>query len=173
MSDPAHKLPLRGDPKRNVFRVYRDVRFSKDKIPYKTHAAAHLTRDGIKGAPGGLYIHIEPGKCFLAAGFFRPEPAFFLRWRQQMIADPERFLDLVAEYRRKKSISLASSHELKTMPRGFKEHAESPIGPYLRWKSFVLSRSVTDIAVSRRDLVKATLSFARQAQPILDFGWML
>ncbi len=59
------------------------------------------------------------------------------------------------------------------MPRGFKEHAESPIGPYLRWKNFVLSRSVTDIAVSRRDLVKATLSFARQAQPILDFGWML
>ena len=173
VSDPAHKLPLRGDPKRNVFRVHRDVRFSKDKRPYKTHAAAYLTRDGVKGAPGGLYIHIEPGKCLLAAGFFRPESAFLLRWRQRMVADPERFLDLVARYRAKKSISLASHHELKTMPRGFKEYAETPIGSYLRWKDFLLSRPVSEAIVSRRDLVKTTLSFARQVQPLLEFGWAL
>ena len=51
LSDPAHQLPIRGDPKRNVFRGYRDVRFSKNKTPYKTHAAAYLTRDVSKGRP--------------------------------------------------------------------------------------------------------------------------
>ena len=75
LSDPAHALPLRGDPKRAVFRVYRDVRFSKDKSPYKTHAAAYLARGGVRGDPGDLYIHIEPKKCFLGAGFFMPDSA--------------------------------------------------------------------------------------------------
>jgi uncharacterized protein (TIGR02453 family) len=51
-------IPLAGDPKKAVFRIYRDVRFSKEKLPYKTHAGAILTRDGIKGASGILYIHI-------------------------------------------------------------------------------------------------------------------
>ncbi len=173
VSDPAHKLPLRGDPKRNVFRIYRDVRFSKDKRPYKTHAAAYLTRDGEKGVPGGLYIHIEPGSCLLAAGFFRPDSALLLRWRQRMIAEPERFLDLVAGYRAKKSVNFRTHHELKTMPRGFKDYADAPIGLYLRWKDFLVSRPIADAAVSRRDLVKTTLTFARHVQPLLEFGWAL
>jgi uncharacterized protein (DUF2461 family) len=56
----ARDLPLAGDPKRSVFRIHRDVRFSKDKRPYKTHGSATLTRDGPKLSPGLLYVHIEP-----------------------------------------------------------------------------------------------------------------
>lgn len=56
----ARDLPLSGDPKRSVFRIHRDVRFSKDKRPYKTHVSATLTRDGQKMSPGMLYVHIEP-----------------------------------------------------------------------------------------------------------------
>ena len=173
LSDPAHQLPIRGDPKRNVFRGYRDVRFSKNKTPYKTHAAAYLTRDGVKGAPGVLYIHIEPGNCRLGAGFFMPNSALLLRWRQRMIADPESFLELVTSYGKQKAVSLGSHRELKTMPRGFKEHADTPIGPYLRWKNFLLSRKITDAQASHRAFAKTTLAFARQAQPLLKFGWAL
>jgi uncharacterized protein (DUF2461 family) len=56
----ARDLPLAGDPKRSVFRIHRDVRFSKDKRPYKTHVSATLTRDGQKLSPGLVYVHIEP-----------------------------------------------------------------------------------------------------------------
>ena len=63
-------FPVQGDPKRGMFRVHRDVRFAKDKSPYKTHAGAVLTRSGGKGDPGIVYIHIEPGACFLSAGFY-------------------------------------------------------------------------------------------------------
>jgi uncharacterized protein (DUF2461 family) len=56
----ARDLPLAGDPKKSVFRIHRDVRFSKDKRPYKTHVSATLTRDGQKLSPGLLYVHIEP-----------------------------------------------------------------------------------------------------------------
>jgi uncharacterized protein (DUF2461 family) len=57
----ARDLPLAGDPKKSVFRIHRDVRFSKDKRPYKTHVSATLTRDGQKLSPGLVYVHIEPG----------------------------------------------------------------------------------------------------------------
>ena len=56
----ARDLPLAGDPKKSVFRIHRDVRFSKDKRPYKTHVSATLTRDGQKLSPGLVYVHIEP-----------------------------------------------------------------------------------------------------------------
>jgi len=56
----ARDLPLAGDPKKSVFRIHRDVRFSKDKKPYKTHVSATLTRDGLKLSPGLVYVHIEP-----------------------------------------------------------------------------------------------------------------
>ena len=56
----ARGLPLAGDPKKSVFRIHRDVRFSKDKRPYKTHVSATLTRDGLKLSPGLVYVHIEP-----------------------------------------------------------------------------------------------------------------
>ena len=173
VSDPSNGLPLRGDPKRNIFRIYRDVRFSKDKRPYKTHAAAYLTRDGIKGAAGGLYIHIEPANCFLGAGFFMPDSAFLLRWRQRMVAEPDRFLALVATYRKQRGVALSSHQELKTLPRGFKEYTDDPIAPYLRWKDFLISRQAKDADLSNRSFVKQALTFAHQSLPLLQFGWEL
>ncbi len=67
------KIPLRGDGKRSIFRLNRDIRFSKDKSPYKTHAGAVMTRSGSKKDNGLLYIHIDPTGCFTAAGFYMPE----------------------------------------------------------------------------------------------------
>lgn len=67
----ARDLPLAGDPKKSVFRIHRDVRFSKDKKPYKTHVSATLTRDGLKLSPGLVYVHIEPEDG--AAPAFDPE----------------------------------------------------------------------------------------------------
>ena len=68
-------LPLRGDRKASLFRINRDVRFSKDKHPYNTHASAVLTRTGTKQGNGLLYVHVSPEESFAAAGFYQPATA--------------------------------------------------------------------------------------------------
>src|SRR3984885_13775645 len=67
------KIPIKGDRKSSMFRIHRDVRFSANKDPYKTHAGAVLTRSGNKNEPGLIYFPLSPDECFLAAGFHLPE----------------------------------------------------------------------------------------------------
>jgi uncharacterized protein (TIGR02453 family) len=87
-------LPLVGDPRHGIFRIYRDVRFSPDKRLYKTHAGAVLTRSGGRRDPGVLYIHVAPGESMVAAGFWHPEPALLARLRRAVLADPDDFLSI-------------------------------------------------------------------------------
>ena len=75
------KTPLKGDRKASLFRIHRDVRFAKDKSPYKTNAGAVLTRTGTKNDPGLIYIHVAADGCFVAAGFYQPEPEALARPR--------------------------------------------------------------------------------------------
>src|ERR1700736_2567603 len=81
--------PLVGDPRRGIFRIYRDVRFSPDKRLYKAHAGAVLTRSGGWRDPGVLYIHVAPGQSMAAAGFWHPEPALLTRLRRAGLGDPD------------------------------------------------------------------------------------
>ena len=67
------KIPIKGDRKSSLFRIHRDVRFSANKDPYKTHAGVVLTRSGNKNDPGLLYFHLSPEECFFAAGFYLPD----------------------------------------------------------------------------------------------------
>src|SRR5271169_3242985 len=85
-------LPLIGDPRHGIFRIYRDVRFSPDKRLYKTHAGAVLTRSGRKRDPGLLYLHVAPAESMVAAGFWHPEPDLLRRLRQAILDDPDEFL---------------------------------------------------------------------------------
>src|SRR5215472_17917954 len=94
------RLPLVGDPRRGMFRIYRDVRFSPDKRLYKTHAAAVLTRSGGKRDPGVLYVHVAPGESMVAAGFWHPEPDRLARLRRAILADADAFLKLVVRLER-------------------------------------------------------------------------
>src|SRR5947209_1204110 len=85
-------IPLVGDPRHGIFRIYRDVRFSPDKRLYKTHAGAVLTRSGHKRDPGLLYFHVAPADSMVAAGFWHPEPALLTRLRRAIMEDQEEFL---------------------------------------------------------------------------------
>ena len=72
----------------SLFRIYRDVRFSKDKSPYKTHAAAHFQSGG-KGVHGpGYYLHLEPGECFIGGGMWMPEPKVLDEIRNRIVDKP-------------------------------------------------------------------------------------
>ena len=165
-------LPVRGDPKRGMFRIYRDVRFSKDKQPYKTHAGAVLTRSGAKGDPGIVYIHVEPGASFLSAGFYAIERDFLTAWRTRMAERPDEFLDLVAPFAGARGkYKLRHRGSLKTMPRGFQQHADGPVADYLKWQHFLISRRLTDKQVQSPKLVDAIAEMAEVGRPLLDYGW--
>lgn len=87
-------IPLTGDPKRSLFRIHRDVRFSHDKSPYKTHGGAVLTRDGTKTCQGLLYVHISPEGSFTAAGFYHPDAGQLAALRQAIATSPEQFQEV-------------------------------------------------------------------------------
>ena len=110
-------LPVRGDPSKAIFRIYRDIRFSKNKQPYKTHAGAVLSRTGSRGDPGAVYIHIQPGNCFVSAGFWRIDPPALTAWRRRMVDDPEEWLSIVGPYADGEDPAyMRTISALKTMP---------------------------------------------------------
>ena len=176
---PENKgLAVRGDPKGSLFRIHRDVRFSKDKRPYKTHIGAILSRSGGRKENGIVYIHIAPDRCFIGAGFYRPDTPLLNKWRQKIVDDPEEFEDVVETVtaspgRGKKGHYMRSVDELQTMPRGFKEHADAPYADYLRWKSFLVMRDVTRKEAGGKGFVGIVRDFARQSEPLLRYGWAL
>ena len=119
----ARRIPLRGDPQRAMFRIQRDVHFSRDKRPYKTHAGATLTRDGGRLSPGLLYIHIDPEGCFTAAGFWQPEPAALDAIRRAIAGKPAQFKRALSA----QGLALSPDEDaLKRPPRGH-EAVEDPV----------------------------------------------
>ena len=166
----AQGIPLGGDPKKAIFRVHRDVRFSKEKLPYKTHAGAVLTRDGIKGASGILYIHIDPEGCWLAAGFHAPNPEQLGAIREAIYIDPPRFQVVRADLA-KAGLTLDTSETLSRMPRDYQDAADWPVADALRLKRFVVRRPVSEGLVGGPGLVGAAVAFAGEAEALLRFGW--
>ena len=162
-------LLLAGDPQRSLFRIYRDTRFSNNKSPYKTHVSAYLSPTGDKDAQGGVYVHIEPEKCFLAAGYWHPESALLRRWRSYMVEAPDAFLGL-ADTLAACTLAFGTDETLKRLPRGFENHADGPLADALRLKSFVVSRAVDDVDTMTPDFTAQVLAFAADVQPLARYG---
>lgn len=164
------ELPLRGDPKGSVFRLHRDIRFSKDKSPYKTNAAALLTRDGTKTSPGLLYLHIKPGGSFVALGFHLPAPPQLAALRAGIVAEPALWLELETTLARA-GLTLSREAALTRLPKGFVEDDVAEVADALRLKSFVVSRELPQAALGGPALVDDIVGFARAGLPLLTFGW--
>jgi uncharacterized protein (TIGR02453 family) len=129
--------------KSKMMRIYRDVRFSKDKTPYKVHFANSYARLG-KDLRGGYFLRIRPGASFLAGGFWEPSKEDLFRIRKEIELDASEIKEVLKEKNFKKYFGgkFESFSELKTAPRGFdKEHPDVAL---LRKKGFIASRSFTD-----------------------------
>jgi uncharacterized protein (TIGR02453 family) len=163
-------LPLVADPRRAIFRIYRDVRFSRDKRLYKTHAGAVLTRSGDKGNPGLLYLHLAPQESMVAAGFWHPEPALLARLRRAILVDAEEFLTLVAHLE-KAGHPLSSDERLSRPPRGFEAAKGTPAAEYIGWKSFTAHRALSNAEMQSPILVERIVGFVRSVMPLLEWGW--
>ena len=167
-------LPVRGDPKKGLFRVHRDVRFSKNKVPYKTHVGAILSRGGARSEDGVVYIQIQPGNCFVSAGFWRLDNAPLAAWRARMAENPREWLDIAGAYADPEGeVFMRTISALKTMPRGFRDHADSPVAEFIRWKSYLMTRPVSDDEASGRGLVDIVRDHASRAAPLLNYGWAI
>jgi len=163
-------LPLAGDPRRGIFRIYRDVRFSPDKRLYKTHAGAVLTRSGGRRDPGVLYIHVAPGESMVAAGFWHPEPVLLARLRRAVLSESDDFLAIV-DGLAKADCPLTSDDKLSRPPRGFEAAKGTAVAEYVGWKSFTAHRMLSDTAMQSSALVDRIADFAHTVLPLLEWGW--
>lgn len=149
-----------GDPKRSMFRIYRDIRFSADKSPYKTHASCWFYhRDGGRGvgrdAAGGgagFYFQIAPGDSFIGGGMWMPPKASLGKIRDAIAERPRGFEKIAADRRLVRRFGgLDDDARLKRVPRGYTP--EHPAARWLRFQSFVAGRRLTDTQATGRRLV--------------------
>jgi uncharacterized protein (TIGR02453 family) len=164
------KIPIRGDRRASLFRIHRDVRFSANKDPYKTSAGAALTRSGTKNDPGVLYFHLAPEECFFAAGFHLPDPDRLGRLRAAAARAPKAFKAMTAKLR-KAELALSAEDSLKRAPRGYEGIDEPEIAAAIRLKSMVCLRPVPQAALASPELADGFCAFARDALPLLKWGW--
>jgi len=162
-------LPLIGNPKRSVFRINRDIRFSADKSPYKTNASCILSRDGSKTSPGLIYFHLGADEIFVAAGFYMPMPDDLRLLRKGMVQDAQGWLSVRTGLSRQ-GLSLMTEGALARVPRGF-ESAPEALHDDLRLKSWAVSRSIPLRIARSPDLVEAIAELALSCADLLEFGW--
>lgn len=133
------------DPRDCLFRIYRDVRFSTDKSPYKTHFGSFIARGGRKSRNAGYYLHIEPGGSFFSGGIYLPEPEVLRALRTAIYEQADTFLEIIQAPEFKQYFTCIDGEKLKTNPKGFPaefEHIE-----LLKYKSYAFSfeKDVSDL----------------------------
>jgi uncharacterized protein (TIGR02453 family) len=126
-----------------IFRIFRDVRFSKDKTPYKGHFGVYLSKGGRKYPGAGYYLHIEPGgKSFIGGGLWMPEPSLLKAVRQEIDYNLDEFEVIVNNKKFKKLFGKIEGEKLKNPPQGY--GAENPAIEYLKMKSFTAGHGLVD-----------------------------
>ena len=137
--------------KKSLFRIYRDVRFSKDKSPYKNHFSGSFKR-GSKWLRGGYYFHIEPGKIFVGGGFFSPSKEDLQRVREEIVEDDAPLRQILNDKQFKKHFGELQGEQLKTAPKGFdKEH---PAIDLIRYKQFYFISEFSEEEAQSKDFAK-------------------
>ncbi|MEP2278169.1 DUF2461 domain-containing protein [Maribacter sp.] len=151
--------------KLKVFRIYRDVRFSKNKTPYKTHLSASFARAG-KHRRGGYYIQIAPGNSFIATGFWNPEKNDLLRIRKEWEIDTTDLTDITEDKKFKSIWGELVGDELKTAPKGFdKDH---PNIKFIRKKQYIFVKNFTDKEVLSDDFANTVYESFLAIRPYFD-----
>jgi len=171
----ARGIPLRADPKRSIFRIYRDTRFSKDKSPYKTHLAANFpwidpdgSEDREGGHAGGGYFNLEPGNHYVGGGLYMASKERLTAFRQAIVDDPGRVRAALEEPGFLEAFGPVSTHDpFKRNPPGWP--VDHPMAELFRYRDIVFGRPMADTEVERPDLPD-TLADAYQAgMPVLRF----
>ena len=155
------------DPKSCVFRIYRDVRFSKDKSPYKTNLGAFIAPGGKKTMSPGYYFHIQPRMFFAAAGKHMPDASELLKIRNAVATNTKEFLKIVEGGSFKKRFGELDGDRLSRPPKGF--DPEHPAIEYLKLKSFTVSEEFSSKDALSKDYSKMLADSFKAAYPLVVF----
>jgi len=156
------------DPKKLPFRIYRDVRFSKDKSPYKVNMGAGISPGGKMMQEPGYYIHIEPGKSFIAGGMYMPEPGNLSKIRQEIDYNGDKLEKILTNKVFKKWFDgFDDFDKMKTAPKGYpKDH---PRVEWLKHRSYIVSHNFTDAEVKDKKFIKKAVEACKAIKPLNDF----
>lgn len=149
-----------------VYRIYRDIRFSKDKTPYKSYLAGSFIRASNRRR-GGYYLHVEPGNSFVAGGFFSPNSADLKRIRQEFEADDTEIRSILKDRKFKNAFGNILGEELKSAPRGFS--VEHPAIDLIRKKQYYAHRDFTDDEVMSPDFSTKVVKSFLILRPFFDY----
>jgi len=150
----------------HIHRLYRDVRFSKNKLPYKSYFGLHIPRQKPL-LRGGYFLRLQPGACRVAGGFYGPESHDLKRIREEIAADPDEFRALFETEAFKSLYDGLESEELKTAPKGFaKDH---PAVDLLKKKSFIIYKDFTDEQVLSPAFFNQVLACFLGFRPFFDY----
>lgn len=153
--------------KLKVFRINRDIRFSKDKTPYNVHRSASFSRAGANRR-GGYYLRLEPGNSFMAGGFFNPEPSDLLRIRKEIELDSSELREILNETSFKKVFGGFSQEQtVKTAPRGFDKEDKNI--DLIRLKNYVARHKFSDKEVFAEDFKDKLLYQYLQLRPFFNY----
>lgn len=152
-----------------LFRIYRDVRFSKDKSPYKTNMGAWMNRGGKKVNSAGYYFHCEPGQSFIAGGFYMPMPPELNKIRQEIDYSFDEWRKIISAKNFKKYFTkgVEGIEVLSRPPKGYGD--TNPAIEFLKMKSFIVTRPLTDKDLQSKTLVKEALKTYEAMKPFIDF----
>ncbi len=154
----------------NLFRIYRDVRFSKDKSPYKNNFGIGFTR-ATKRLRGGYYLQIEPGASFVGGGFWQPSAEDLKRIRDEFAVDDQSVRQIIAAPDFQKYFGTLDGEELKSAPRGYEK--DHPAVDLLRKKSFTVRRNFTDAEVTDEGFLPEVKRTFEAMRPYFDYMSMV
>lgn len=170
-------LPLQADPKRSIFRIYRDTRFAKDKSPYKTHLGASFpwVADTDPNADfshtehaNGAYFHLQPGNNYMGGGMWRASKERLDAFRQAIVDDDRRVRAALEEPAFLKEFGPVESHEtLKRVPSGYPP--DHPMADMFRYKDIVFGRRMSDDEVYSSALPEILADSYAKAAPVFRF----
>ncbi|GAB4250585.1 MAG: DUF2461 domain-containing protein [Ekhidna sp.] len=156
------------DPKKTLFRINRDIRFSKNKDPYKTNFGASVVEGGRKSGNPGYYLHIMPGNNFAGGGVYQPSPEMLQKVRQEIDYNGKELLSIIEKPAFKDIYpSPYSEDKLKTAPKGYpKDHEHIEL---LQLKHYVFMREMTDQEITSEKVVTTIVNSYRALHPFNQF----
>ncbi len=155
--------------KESTFRINRDVRFSKNKAPYKSNISAIFSKGGKKADTAGFYMHIEPGAAFVAAGYWSPEAKKLASVRQEIDYNLDEFKKILGAKKFKETFAegLSKEDSLQRPSKGYDE--ENPAVEFLKLKSFIVTKKLTDADLMDKNFEKKIVTIFTAVKPFLDF----
>jgi uncharacterized protein (TIGR02453 family) len=155
------------EPKKCIFRINRDVRFSKNKDPYKNNFGMSLSSGGKASDFCGYYLHIQPGECFVAGGAYQPMPDKLAAIRQEIDYNYNLFNKIVSAKSFKSQFGNLSGDKLSRPPKGY--DADNPAVEFLKHKGFIAYRKIDDKALLNKRFMTDLIESGRAMKPLIDF----